>query len=71
MTRRPERGDDENTSFGLPVRALERKAGTSPAPADRQDDGSNYRRRPRDSADIPQETLAERIARTRQEGGNS
>jgi hypothetical protein len=70
-TRRPERGDEENTSFGLPVRALERKAGASPAPADQQDDSGNHRRRPSDTSAIRQETLAERIARELQEGGNS
>ena len=69
--RRPEQGDDENTSFGLPARAFERKAGASPARAQQQDDDGSYRRRPSDAADIPQETLAARIARTRQEGGAS
>ncbi len=70
-TRRPQSGDDENTSFGLPARAFERKAGASRAPSQQQDDDGSYRRRPSEVADIPQETLAARIARTRQEGGAS
>jgi hypothetical protein len=70
-TRRPERGDDENTSFGVPSRAFDRRAGTSQTSSDQQDDWSNYRRKPGNAAEIPQETLAARITQARQEGGNS
>jgi hypothetical protein len=70
-SRRPERGDEDNTAFGLPERSMERKPGYARNVADREDEAVGHRRRPSEDQDIPQESLAERIARNRQEGGRS
>ena len=70
-SRRPERGDEDNTAFGLPERSLERKPGYTRNVTEREDEAAGHRRRPSDEKDIPQEPLAERIARNRRDGGRS
>lgn len=70
-SRRSERGDEDNTAFGLPERSLERKPGYNRNVTEREDEAAGHRRRPSEDQDIPQEPLADRIARNRQEGGRS
>ena len=70
-SRWPQRGDEDNTAFGLPKRSVERKPGYARNVAEREDEAAGHRRRPSDDQDIPREPLAERIAKNRQEGGCS
>ncbi len=62
------RGDEENTAFGLPARFRERKPGYVREAAAYEERAGEHRRRPSEDSDIPQESLAARIAKRRKEG---
>jgi hypothetical protein len=68
---RSDRSDEDNTAFGLPERSMDRKPGYARNETERDDETTGHRRRPSADQDIPQEPLAERIARNRQQGGRS
>jgi hypothetical protein len=59
--------DDDNTSFGIPERRLERNSGFVREVAAEEGKTGEHRRRPSKEADIPQESLATRIAQGRKE----
>ena len=60
---RAQPGDEDNTAFGLPERLQQRKPGYVRAIAPAEGEPGDERRRPSDGKDIPQESLAARMAK--------
>jgi hypothetical protein len=61
-----EGGDEKNTAFGLPVNIAHHKSGFDGTVAKEEAGTSkDLRRRPGEEKDIPQESLAARIAKNR------
>jgi hypothetical protein len=66
---RMEGANEGDTAFGLPANALDRKPGLNLEVAKQEaETGKDLRRRPREKKDIPQESLAARIAKSRKRG---
>jgi len=58
--------DEENTSFGVPEKVVDLKAGFQREVAKQEGEThSDQRRRPSEEKDIPQESLAARIGKMR------
>jgi hypothetical protein len=61
-------GDEENTDFGLPAKTVDQKSGFDRGVEQQVETDDNPRLRPSEEKDIPQESLAARIAKI-QKGG--
>ena len=68
-SKRTKGGDEENTAFELPGKVADHKSGFDRKVAkEAAETGNNRRRRPSEEKDVPQESLAARIAKV-QKGG--
>jgi hypothetical protein len=64
-------GDEENADFGLPENVADHKSGFDREVANQEvETGNDRRRRPREEKDVPQESLAARIAKIRKGDGD-
>ena len=63
--------DSENTAFGLPEKVADHKPGVEHEVAKQEvEQGKTHRLRPSEERDIPKESLAARIVRTRKGDGD-
>lgn len=61
--------DEENTAFGFPIENVDQKPGfDGEVTKETTKIGINRRLRPSEKKDIPQESLAARISKTRKKG---
>lgn len=64
-----EGADEKDTSFGFPEKVVDQKSGFDGQVAKEEvETGNNRRLRPRETKDVPQESLAARIAKTNKRG---